>query len=467
MKKTRVRFAPSPTGKLHLGGARTALSNYLFTKNKDGKFLIRIEDTDSERSKKEYIDQICDSLKWLGLIWDEDIVYQSENKLLYNQCIENMIKTKKAYRCFASKDELDSFRKETGSFHYPGIWRDRKVEDINKELKDCTPFTVRLKTPQSGKIKFDDLIYGEIIISNTEIDDFIIVRSDGSPVYNFTNVIDDNNMEITHVIRGEDHISNTSKQILLYDILGFNKPEFAHLPMILGEDQKRLSKRHGATGVSEYREMGYQSSALINYLVLLGWNPGSEEEIFDLNQLVDKFDLSKVQKKSAIFDKKKLDWISSRHLLLKDNMFILKNLIKLNAKWGELKKQDHYLKIIELVKPRSNTLIDLMEKSDYFFIDPKEFNESDLVKTWNSDTPKIMQDLLIVFKDICDWKSNKIETRIKDFISENGLGFGAVLKPLRLSLCGVVNGPSLFDIMELLNKDNSIKRLNYAIREFI
>ena len=462
----RVRFAPSPTGQLHLGGARTALSNYLYAKNKGGKFLIRIEDTDFERSKKEYINQICDSLKWLGLRWDEEIVYQSDNKLLYNHWIGKMLETNKAYRCFASKDELDSYRNKKGSLHYPGIWRDRKVSDVNEQLEKGTPFTIRIKTPNTGKTKFTDLIYGEIIISNTEIDDFILVRSDSTPVYNFTNVIDDYNMKITNVIRGEDHISNTSKQILLYDILGFDKPEFAHLPMILGEDQKRLSKRHGATGVSEYREMGYQSSALINYLAFLGWNPGSEEEIFDLNQLVDNYNLSKVQKKSAIFDEKKLNWISSRHLLIRSNKSILKSLIRLDVSWGDEKKQDCYLKIIELLKPRSNTLIELMEKSDYFFNDPKQFDNSVLIKIWKSDTSKTMSTLISTLEKIENWESIELESNVKEFIKNNGLGLGSVLKPIRFAICGVLDGPSLFEIMEILNRNNVIRRLNKAILEF-
>ena len=462
----RVRFAPSPTGQLHLGGARTALSNYLYAKNQGGKFLLRIEDTDLERSKKEYIDQICDSLKWLGLKWDDEIVYQSDNKSLYNHWIGKILETKKAYRCFASKDELDSYRNKKGSLHYPGIWRDRSTSDVNKQLEKGTPFTIRIKTPITGETKFTDLIYGEIIISNTEIDDFILVRSDGTPVYNFTNVIDDYNMKITNVIRGEDHISNTSKQILIYDILGFKKPEFAHLPMILGEDQKRLSKRHGATGVNEYREMGYQSSALINYLAFLGWSPGSEEEIFDLNQLVDKFDLSKVQKKSAIFDSKKLNWISSRHLLISSNMSILKSLKRLDASWGEQKKQDCYLKIIELLKPRSNTFIELIEKSNYFFNDPKQLDNSVKIKIWKSDTSKIINTLISALEKIQNWESIELETNVKEFIKNNGLGFGSVLKPIRFAICGVLDGPSLFEIMEILNKDSVIRRLNKAILEF-
>ena len=302
--KPRLRFAPSPTGQLHLGGARTALSNYLYAKKNGGQFLVRIEDTDIERSKKEHIDQICNSLQWLGLNWDEELIYQSKRREYYSNSLEDLLSSGKAYRCFASKEELDQIRKETGSYHYNGLWRNKSDDDINRELEKKTPFTIRIKSPNQGHTVFDDMIYGSISISNAEIDDFIISRSDGSPVYNFTNVIDDQSMKITHVVRGEDHISNTPKQILIYKAFNWEPPIFAHLPMILGEDKKRLSKRHGATGVQSYRDEGFQPEALLNYLALLGWNPGTEEEIMDLEQLVSKFDISRVQKKRRYLIKK-------------------------------------------------------------------------------------------------------------------------------------------------------------------
>ena len=462
--KPRVRFAPSPTGQLHLGGARTALSNFLFTKSQGGSFLVRIEDTDLERSKTEHTDQICDSLKWLGLHWDEEMVYQSENGSSYEKGLNAQLESGKAYRCFASKQELDDIREGSDSFHYPGIWRDREEKEIQREIDEGTPFTIRLRTPQTGNTEFNDLIYGRITVSNTEIDDFIIARSDGSPVYNFTNVIDDQAMGITHVIRGEDHVSNTSKQILIYEALGHDTPEFAHLPMILGEDKKRLSKRHGATGVDEYRRSGYQPGALLNYLALLGWNPGTEEEIFDLEELVDKFDLAKVQKKSAVFDHKKFNWVSSQHLMAQDSSDLLENVIGMDPRWGE--DQDRSLRMIELMKSRSNSLVDLIDRSGYLFGKPEEFNEAELAKVWKEDTSGIMKDLETRLEPIGDWASSKLESRFKEFMEETGLGFGKVMRPLRLALCGNLQGPSLFEIMELLGKEESLNRINYAINEF-
>ena len=464
--KPRVRFAPSPTGQLHLGGARTALSNYLFTKNQGGKFLVRIEDTDLERSKKEYTDQICQSLDWLGLKWDEELVYQSSNTSVYKSYIDALLKNNKAYMCFASKKELDEIRKESNSFHYPGIWRDRDVGDINNEIKKGSPFTVRLKTPQDGKTSFEDLIYGNISVENNEIDDFIIARSDGSPVYNLTNVVDDSLMEITHVIRGEDHVSNTPKQILIYNALGFEVPTFAHLPMILGEDKKRLSKRHGAAGVNEYESMGYQPDALLNYLVLLGWNPGTEEEIFDLDSLVKNFDIRKVQKKSATYDQKKFNWISSQHLMKEDSDKVLDRLASIDPEWGEYKSQDYLLKVIDLIKPRSNSLTDLIDQSQYFFSSPKNFDSTQLKKIWKQDTSEKIIELKNVLNSINSWAANELESNFKSFTDQKGIGIGKVMQPMRFLICGSLQGPSLFDLMELIGKEESLKRINYAINEF-
>ena len=465
MMKPRLRFAPSPTGQLHLGGARTALSNYLFAKNNDGQFLVRIEDTDLERSKKEHIDQICNSLQWLGLQWDDELVYQSKRGKYYNNSLEDLLSSGKAYRCFASKEELDQVREETGAYHYSGIWRNKSDDEINAELEKKTPFTIRLRSPNDGHTVFNDLIYGNISISNSEIDDFIIARSDGSPVYNFTNVIDDQSMNITHVVRGEDHISNTSKQILIYASFGWEPPIFAHLPMILGEDKKRLSKRHGATGVQTYRDEGFQPEALLNYLALLGWNPGTEEEIMDLDQLVSKFDISKVQKKAAVFDQKKLNWISSQHLALQNDQDILNRLRLISSEWG-IKQDDSFcLGIIAILKTRSRSLVDLIDQADYFFNDPYCFDENDVRKAWKEDSQIILEDIIKMFGSIGDWTTYELESCLKKYMENNGYGFGKVMKPVRLGLCGNLQGPSLFDIMELLGSEVVNKRLNYIIKE--
>jgi len=464
--KPRLRFAPSPTGQLHLGGARTALSNYLYAKKNGGQFLVRIEDTDLERSKKEHIDQICDSLQWLGLNWDEELVYQSKRGESYNNSLEDLLSSGKAYRCFASKEELEQIRKEAGSYHYSGLWRNKSDNDINIELEKKTPFTIRLRSPNDGHTVFNDMIYGNISISNSEIDDFIIARSDGSPVYNFTNVIDDQNMNITHVVRGEDHISNTPKQILIYKAFSWEPPIFAHLPMILGEDKKRLSKRHGATGVQSYRDEGFQPESLLNYLALLGWNPGTEEEIMDLDQLVSKFDISKVQKKAAVFDQKKLNWISSQHLALQNDQDILDRIRLISTEWGIKEDNSFCLCVINIMKTRSRSLVDLIDQAGYFFNDPSSFNENDVQKTWKEDSQVILEEVIQMLGNIDDWTANELELILKKYMENNGYGFGKVMKPVRLGLCGNLQGPSLFDIMELLGKEVVINRLNYIINQF-
>ena len=350
--KPRVRFAPSPTGEPHLGFARTALFNFLFARNKGGQFLLRIEDTDLERSKKQYIDQILDALEWLGFNWDLEVFYQSKRTSNYKKYLQKLLDQGKAYRCFADKAELQKIRRQTGSYNYNGLWRNRSDDEIKEQLNEGKPYTLRLKTPVDGSVQFKDMIYGDIIVLNSEIDDFIIARSDGSPVYNFTNVIDDLDMGITHVIRGEDHISNTPKQIQIYKALRMDIPEFAHLPMILGEDKKRLSKRHGATSVLAYRDKGYQPEALINYLALLGWNPGTKEELMNLDQLISKFKFSRVQKKSAVFDPQKLEWISSKYILKEDSNIILRLIREINPNWG-LNKDDFYCKkVINIMRSR-------------------------------------------------------------------------------------------------------------------
>ncbi len=463
LNNVRVRFAPSPTGELHLGSARTALFNFLFAKNNQGKFILRIEDTDTERSKKKHIDQAINSLEWLGFKPDEEIVFQSHRSKIYKKYLNYLLASGKAYRCFASKQELHLMREETNSFQYNGLWRNRGDEEIKEQLDSGSPFTIRLKTPSDGHVAFNDLIYGEIKVANSEIDDFIIIRSDGSPVYNFTNVIDDQEMSISHVIRGEDHISNTPKQLHIYQALGFDYPSFAHLPMILGEDKKKLSKRHGAESVESYRDKGYQSAPLINYLALLGWNPGTDEEIMDLTQLISRYDLRKVQKKSAVFDSKKFSWVSSQHLLKQDPNSILKFIRILDPNWGVNKEDNFCLKVIELMKPRSDSIQEIMIKSHFFYDIPNRYEPNDHKKVWKDNTEAILKDIILLYERSEIQNSQNLEKLFKSFIQTSGFGFGQVMKPMRLALCGSLTGPSLFEIMELLGIEESIKRISLYI----
>ena len=464
-KNIRVRFAPSPTGELHLGGARTALSNFLFARNRGGKFLLRIEDTDLERSKKSHTKQIINSLDWLGLQFDEEIIYQSNRSEQYSKYLKLLLKSGAAYRCFASKEELEEIRKETNSYQYNGLWREKSDVEINEQIELGKSYTIRLKTPNNGFIVLKDMIYGDIKIQNNEIDDFIIMRSDGSPVYNFTNTIDDHYMNISHVIRGEDHISNTPKQMHLYTALGWEIPKFAHLPMILGEDKKRLSKRHGANSIETYRDDGYLSEALINYLALLGWNPGTDEEIMDLSQIVSKFDLRRVQKKSAVFDPRKLSWVSSQYLIKKDSSKILESIRTIDPFWGNDKDDSFCIRVVKLMKSRSNSLIEIIEGSSYFFTAPKIFNPKDLKKVWKDKTGQIISEIFELYTISDIWEKEHIENIFKNYIEYSGYSFGQVMRPMRIAICGSLTGPSLFELMELLGSEETNSRLNFLIKE--
>lgn len=465
-KKPRVRFAPSPTGQLHLGGARTALYNWLFAKNKDGIFILRIEDTDKIRSKQEYTDQICDSLKWLGLDWDEEIVFQSKRTDLYKSAIKKLLETGKAYRCFCLKEKIAEERKQVemsgGGYYYSGTCRNLDKNLVQENIKNGKPFSVRIAVPE-GYTEFDDKIYGNIRINNKEIDDFIIARTDGNPVYNLVVAIDDNDMEITHIIRGEDHISNTPKQLMIYNALNYPIPEFAHLPMILGPDKKRLSKRHGATGVQEYRERGYLANALNNYLALLGWNPGTEQEVFSLDELIKQFSIDRVQKKSAVFDEKKLQWMSGQHIYKESVSEILDSIRAYDPNWRKSNDENYVLKVIELMKERVKSLRDIQEMTSVFFEDPNNYDVKAVRKRWKDNS---VNDLIAKFEKLLDkiklWDAEQIEIILRKLAESENISAGKIIHPTRLALSGIGSGPSLFAMMELLGKETCLRRLQKA-----
>ena len=459
-----VRFAPSPTGELHLGGARTALFNWLFAKHNKGKFFLRIEDTDTKRSNDIYTDQILDSLSWLGLSWDEPLVYQSNRLDDYKIYIKALLSSGQLYHCFCSKNDLDN-AKDKGHYKYPGTCRKLEADDIKTRLNQGVSFTYRVRIPD-GITKYEDMIYGPIEVDHKELDDFIVIRSDGSPTYNFTAVIDDHDMNITHVIRGEDHVSNTPKQIILYKALDFNIPQFAHLPMILGADGKRLSKRHGAAGVQTFREEGYLPESLNNYLALLGWNPGTEEELFSLDELIQNFDLFKVQKKGAIWDEKKLHWISGQHIMKTGADHIIDKLRANDPEWGKGSSISYLTSIIELIKGRAKSLSEFIAQSHYFFNAPSSYDEKALEKAWNDNVVnKRIQLLMEKISSLDSWKKEYLQSNFELFVKEHDLGLGKIIMPIRLAVCGTLNGPAVYDILELLGKDESLKRINVSLKE--
>ena len=458
----KVRFAPSPTGELHLGGARTALFNWLYAKKHQGSFFLRIEDTDKERSKDIFTNQILDSLKWLGLDWDEPLVYQSGRMDRYKYYLNKLLDEKKAYRCFCSKSDVENYKKDSYAL-YPGTCRNLTSEEVKSKLNQGISFTIRIKL-EEGITAFDDLVYGTINTNNKELDDFIIARSDGSPTYNFTVVVDDFEMEISHVIRGDDHLSNTPKQLILYKSLDLSPPIFAHLPMILGPDKKRLSKRHGAPGVQSFADQGYFSDSILNYLALLGWNPKSEKEVMLKDELINGFSFQQVQKKGAVWDDKKLHWLSGQHVQNKTSQLLLEEIRLLESDWGKNADISQLINIIDALKPRAKSLQEFILKSKYFFISPESFDESEMLKAWpNKLTTEIVGEIEKVLISVESWYTEILEKQIKSFATKNSYGVGKVIMPLRLAVFGSLDGPSVFDIMSILGKSETLNRIHSAI----
>tara|TARA_A100001011_G_scaffold94682_1_gene99538 strand:- start:2450 stop:3877 length:1428 start_codon:yes stop_codon:yes gene_type:complete len=469
-EKPIVRFAPSPTGELHLGGARTALFNYLYAKKNNGKFFLRIEDTDPERSKDEFIDQICDSLNWIGLDWDEPIIYQSQNKSQHSQIVSHLLKTKKAYRCFCTKTELQKERDEAKKakipYKYSGKYRNLSDNEVKQKLNNAEPFSIRIKIPD-GETSFTDMVYGEIKVNNKDLDDFIIQRSDGSPTFNLSCVVDDLFMGINTVIRGEDHLSNTPKQIIIYNLLSKKPPKFVHLPMILASKGQRLSKRHGATGVEEYKNMGYFPESLLNYLFLLGWSSSNEKEIFNLNEMIHEFNFDGIVKKGAIFDIKKLEWVSGQHLSAKSPKDFLELIYEINSNWGLSQSEEYLFKVIDILKSRVRTINDIISYSDYFFNDPKKFDSDVMKRSWpDSQTNRYIEKYYNVLKDVDDWSFSNLENQLKTFSNNENISIGKIILPIRLSISGFGIGPSLYALMELLTKKTVLRRIKYAIDNF-
>ena len=457
----KVRFAPSPTGELHLGGARTALFNWLYAKKHQGYFFLRIEDTDKARSKDVFTGQILDSLKWLGLDWDEPLIYQSGRAERYKHYIKKLLDEGKAYRCFCSKSDLKNFKKDGYAF-YPGTCRNLTNEEIKTKLNQGKSFTIRIKL-EEGHTEFNDLVYGAIKINNKELDDFIIARSDGSPTYNFTVVVDDYEMEISHVIRGDDHLSNTPKQLIIYKNLELKAPIFAHLPMILGSDKKRLSKRHGAPGVQSFKDKGYFPDSILNYLALLGWNPKNEKEVLDADELINLFSFDQVQKKGAAWDEKKLHWLSGQHVQNKNSQFLLDQIRLLDSDWGKNSDISTLINIINSLKPRAKSLHEFIAKSKHFFIAPDTYDEAERLKAWpDSNATEIVGQCSDILTSLDTWSSEVLESEIKSFASKKSYGLGKVIMPLRLAVFGSLDGPALFDIISILGKTETLHRIQDA-----
>ncbi len=463
-KKVRVRFAPSPTGHLHIGGLRTALFNWLFARHHGGAFLLRIEDTDVERSTQEYRDSILHSFAWTQLEHDEEIVTQSERIAEHQKVAEQLIKQGKAYRCFCSPEEVVArYGKATDGdafVMYDGYCRNRTTQESDNS-RACV---VRFKLPEDRQeVVFNDLIKGPISFNLDQFDDFIILRSGGFPMYNFVVVVDDAFMKITHIIRGEEHIVNTPKQILLYQACGYDVPQFAHLPLILGPSGDKLSKRDGATSVIEYRKSGYIPHALLNYLARLGWSHG-DQEIFSLSELIQHFSLDHIGTKGAIFDFEKLAWVNSVYLKAMTQEAILDAIIadvtpNFLTDQCVTRTAEEVKQVIGLYKERVKTLQHMVEEIDLVFNGPREHNNDDMQKWISADSRQHLTAIIAALETQNVFTHDNCAEIAKELATQLGIKLVTLLQPIRLALLGKASGPGVFDLLAVIGKEESIERL--------
>ncbi|MCP0914171.1 MULTISPECIES: glutamate--tRNA ligase [Legionella] len=458
----RTRFAPSPTGFLHVGGVRTALFSWLFARHHQGEFILRIEDTDQERSTQESVQAILEGMAWLGLEHDKGPYYQTERYPRYLQIIEQLLDEGKAYRCYCTKERLETLREAQLNAkekpRYDGFCRDLQ------RGKTDEPHVIRFKNPQSGMVSFSDQVYGDIHVGNSELDDLVLLRSDGHPTYNFAVVIDDWDMGITHVIRGDDHINNTPRQINLFNALGAPVPTFAHLPMILGEDGKRLSKRHGAVSVLQFKELGILPHALLNYLVRLGWSYG-DKEIFSLNEMIELFNLNNVSRGASSFNYEKLYWLNQHYQKFDAPESVAKALEwHFSRNHIDITKGPALEDLVSIQAERCKSLAEICEKSRYFYEDSIEY-DADAVK--KHLRPVILEPLSALyerFAHINEWERDALQQCINDVSAEFNLNMGKIAQPLRVAVTGSSMSPSIDMTLKLLGKHRVLSRLQHALQ---
>lgn len=458
----RTRFAPSPTGYLHIGGVRTALFSWLFARKMGGEFILRIEDTDLERSTQESVNAILEGMAWLGLDYDKGPFYQTHHFDRYKEVIQQLLDQGDAYYCYASSEELDAMREQQRANgekpRYDGRYRDFK----GTPPEGIKP-VVRFKNPLDGEVVIDDLVKGQVTIRNSEIDDLVIARSDGTPTYNLTVVVDDWDMGITHVIRGDDHLNNTPRQINILKALGAPIPKYSHIPMVLGTDGARLSKRHGAVSVLQYKEEGFLPEALLNYLVRLGWAHG-DQEIFTMDQMVEAFSLEAVNNAPSTFNDEKCEWVSQQHIQMATPEHLARHLSLFMTERGcDLSQGPALEKVADLLRDRAKTLIEMADSALYFYQDFTEFEANAAKKHLR---PVAGEPLALVMKklqDLTEWKAEPIHQAIQAAADELELGMGKVGMPLRVAITGGGQSPSIDATAELIGKDRCLTRLQMAL----
>ncbi len=460
--KTQVvtRFAPSPTGYLHIGGVRTALFNWLYAKKNNGKFLLRIEDTDRKRSSKEAINIILEGLEWLGLNFDDTPIYQNNNIKRHREIVQKLLNYGNAYKCWASEEELtlmkNKAKKDGSNIGYNGLWRDKEPTE-NEEGK---PYTVRFKSEQSGETIVNDNVQGNVIFQNNNIEDFIILRSDGSPTYMLSAVVDDHDMMITDIIRGDDHLNNTAKQIQLYKALNWKVPKFSHIPLIHGDDGSKLSKRHGALGIDYYEKKGFLSEAIKNYLLRLGWSHG-DKEIFSETEMIELFNLKNIRKSSSRLDIEKLKNLNNHYIKSKsdDELF---RIIKLKNKKFE-KYQTPILKILSEIKIKTKTIDEIIESLKFISQKRPIKLNTKAIEVLTIDAKNNLSEIKKNIETLDSWDVNNIEQMLKGFSSSKGIKFKDIGLPLRAVLTGTLSSPSIYNVLDCLGKDEVLHRIDDAL----
>ncbi|MFV0573991.1 MAG: glutamate--tRNA ligase [Vibrio sp.] len=461
----KTRFAPSPTGYLHVGGARTALYSWLFAKNQGGEFVLRIEDTDLERSTQEAVDAILEGMQWMGLDWDEGPYYQTKRFDRYNEMVDVLLAQDKAYKCYASKELLDEIRAEQEANKEMARYdaNHPKIVAVNEAAKEGDPCVIRFRNPKEGSVVFDDQIRGRIEISNSQLDDLIIRRTDGSPTYNFCVVVDDWDMGITHVVRGEDHINNTPRQINIYEALGAPVPTFAHCAMILGDDGAKLSKRHGAVSVMQYRDEGYLPNALNNYLVRLGWSHG-DQEIFSREEMIEFFSLNAISKSASAFNTDKLLWLNNHYIKTSEPEYVAEHLQwHLDNQNISLANGPAITDVIKLVGERCNTLVELAQQSRYFYEDFSEFEAGAAKKHLRGVAKAPLELALAKIEAVTDWTVENCHAVIEQVCAELEIGMGKIGMPLRVAVTGGGQSPSVDAVMQLVGQERVIARVKMAL----
>ncbi len=477
MSGVRVRFAPSPTGFLHMGGSRTALLNWLFARHEGGSFILRIEDTDRERSTPEYLNAILEDLRWLGLDWDEGPecggdfgpYLQSERSQSYEPHVEKLLRSGQAYRCFCSPEEIEERRSRAQAADGGWIY-DRKCLGLSDDEREAMlakgqPSVVRFRVP-AGKTSFDDMVLGTIEFDNAELDDLVIIRQDGTPTYNFAVVVDDLEMAITHVIRGADHISNTPRQIVIWKALGHEPPTFGHQPLVLAPDKQVMSKRRGAIAIGEYRRRGYLPEAVVNYMALLGWSYEGDQEFFSLDDLLQNFDTGSVSKRPASFDPDKLDWMNTQWLKRLDVPDRTERVIPFLRADGLLPKEltpedrSHLEKIVELIDDRLKVLTDIVELAGFFLAPDVVYDKIAVSKVLaKPGADEILVGLHLVLSGCPDFQPETLEGALRKFAEDAGLSLGKVVQPLRVALTGRTASPGIFETLSLLGREVSLARI--------